>query len=40
VLLVTHDVEFAARYAQRIILLGDGGILADGTSREVLDGAL
>jgi energy-coupling factor transport system ATP-binding protein len=40
VLLVTHDVEFAARYARRVILLGDGGILADGNPRDILDGAL
>lgn len=40
VLLVTHDVEFAARFASRVVILGDGGILADGPGREVLDGSL
>lgn len=40
VVVVTHDVEFAARHAQRIILLGSGRVLADGPPQEVLDGAL
>jgi energy-coupling factor transport system ATP-binding protein len=40
VVVVTHDVEFAARHAQRVILLGSGGVLADGPPHEVLDGAL
>jgi energy-coupling factor transport system ATP-binding protein len=34
----THDVEFAAAFAQRIILLGDGVVIADGPAREVLSG--
>ncbi|NLT35436.1 MAG: energy-coupling factor ABC transporter ATP-binding protein [Gaiellales bacterium] len=40
VLLVTHDVEFAARFADRVVILGDGGIVADGPAGEVLDGSL
>ena len=35
-LLVTHDVEFAARTADRVLVLGDGGVLADGPVHEVL----
>ena len=34
----THDVEFAAEFAQRVVLLGDGVVIADGTAREVLSG--
>ncbi len=40
VLLVTHDVEFAARAATRVLVLGDGGVLADGPTDEVLNGSL
>jgi energy-coupling factor transport system ATP-binding protein len=40
VLLVTHDVEFAARCATRVVVLGDGAVLADGPAREVLNGSL
>ena len=40
VLVVTHDVEFAARCASRVLVLGDGGILADGPADEVLNGSL
>lgn len=38
--LVTHDVELAASVADRIIILGDRGVLADGPAAEVLDGSL
>lgn len=40
VLVVTHDVEFAARAATRVLVLGDGGLLADGPAEEVLNGSL
>ena len=40
VLVVTHDIEFAAACVRRVILLGDGGVLADGPVDEVLDGSL
>ncbi len=40
VLVVTHDVEFAARFATRVVILGDGRVLADGPTAEVLDGSL
>ena len=37
---VTHDVEFAARAATRVLILGPDGVLADGPPQHVLDGAL
>jgi energy-coupling factor transport system ATP-binding protein len=40
VLVVTHDVEFAARCATRVLVLGDGDVLADGPAAEVLNGSL
>jgi len=40
VVLVTHDVETAAEYADRVILLSEGEIVADGPKREVLSSAL
>ena len=40
VLLVTHDVEFAARCATRVVVVGDGGVLADGPAADVLNGSL
>ncbi|MGI8461187.1 MAG: ABC transporter ATP-binding protein [Solirubrobacterales bacterium] len=38
VLVATHDVEFAAGFADRVILLGDGITIADGPVAEVLSG--
>ncbi|MBV9607727.1 MAG: ATP-binding cassette domain-containing protein [Solirubrobacterales bacterium] len=38
VLVATHDPEFAAAFAQRVILLADGAVIADGTPSEVLAG--
>jgi energy-coupling factor transport system ATP-binding protein len=38
VLVVTHDVEFAATFAERVVLLGDAQIVADAPVREVLSG--
>jgi energy-coupling factor transport system ATP-binding protein len=38
VVVATHDVEFAARFADRVLLLADGRILADGVPGEVLAG--
>jgi len=40
IVVVTHDVEFAARTAGRVVVLGDGGVLADGDVHEVLHGSL
>jgi energy-coupling factor transport system ATP-binding protein len=36
VLVATHDPEFAAAFANRVILLADGGVIADGTPAEIL----
>jgi len=38
VLVATHDTEFAASFAQRVLLLADGALIADGPAREVLSG--
>jgi energy-coupling factor transporter ATP-binding protein EcfA2 len=38
VLIATHDVEFAAAFAERVVLLGDGVAIADGPAAEVLSG--
>jgi energy-coupling factor transport system ATP-binding protein len=38
VLVATHDPEFVAAFADRVILLGDGAPIADGSPREVLAG--
>lgn len=39
VVLSTHDVELAASLATRVIILGDGEIIAEGGPREVLAGS-
>jgi energy-coupling factor transport system ATP-binding protein len=38
VVVATHDVEFAARFATRVALLGDGVVIADGDADQVLSG--
>ncbi|HEU4906520.1 MAG TPA: ABC transporter ATP-binding protein [Solirubrobacterales bacterium] len=38
VVVATHDVEFAAAFAQRVVLLGDGVTIADGAATNVLSG--
>jgi energy-coupling factor transport system ATP-binding protein len=38
VLVATHDVEFAAGFSERVILLGEGVAVADGSSEEILSG--
>jgi energy-coupling factor transport system ATP-binding protein len=40
VVLATHDIELAARVATRVVVLGDGEVVADGPAREVLAGSL
>ena len=40
ILLATHDVELVAEVANRVTLLGDGRIVADGGPRTVLSGSL
>ena len=38
VIVATHDPEFAAAFAQRVVLLADGRVIADGRTSEVLCG--
>ena len=40
VVLVTHDLEFAAECCERVLLMGSGQVLADGDKREVLADSL
>ena len=40
VVLVTHDVETVAEYADRVVLLSEGRIVVDGNKRDVLSQAL
>ena len=38
VMIATHDTEFAASFADRVVLLGQGTVIADGAPSEVLGG--
>jgi energy-coupling factor transport system ATP-binding protein len=38
VLVATHDTEFASEFAQRVVLMGQGVVIADGPAAEVLAG--
>ncbi len=38
--IATHDVELAARVAARVVVLGDGEVVAEGKARDVLSGSL
>jgi energy-coupling factor transporter ATP-binding protein EcfA2 len=38
VVVATHDVEFGAAFAERVVLLGDGELIADGPVGEILSG--
>jgi len=40
VIMATHDVELAAACAERVILLGDGQVVVDGPTREVMTDSL
>lgn len=40
IVLATHDVELVAQVADRIVLLGDGEVVVDGPTREVMTGSL
>jgi len=40
IIMVTHDIEFAAEYADRVILMFDGRIVSEGSKREVLGGSV
>ncbi len=35
IVFITHDMPIVSQYARRIVLMGEGQILADGTTREV-----
>jgi len=35
-IIVTHDVEFVAECQPRIVLMAEGGIIADGTTKEIM----
>lgn len=36
IVLATHDVEFAARFADRVVVLAGGDVVSDGPARDVL----
>lgn len=38
IVIATHDVEFAAEFATRVVLLGAGDVVADGSPTELLSG--
>jgi energy-coupling factor transport system ATP-binding protein len=38
VVVATHDVEFAAEFAQRVVLMADGRVIADAHADEILAG--
>ena len=38
VVVATHDTEFAASFADRVVLLGEGIVIGDSTPGEVLGG--
>jgi len=38
VIVATHDTEFAALFADRVVLMGPGVVIADGTPAEILAG--
>lgn len=40
VVMVTHDVEFAAEYAWRVVIISDGRVICDGPKHEVLGSSL
>jgi energy-coupling factor transport system ATP-binding protein len=38
VIVATHDTEFASEFAERVVLMGQGVTIADGSAAEVLAG--
>jgi energy-coupling factor transport system ATP-binding protein len=40
ILLVTHDVEFVAACADRVVLLGDGEVVVDGPPADIMNDSL
>jgi len=39
VILVTHDMDFVTRYADRVLVLNDGSLVEDGSPREIFSQA-
>ncbi len=39
VVVATHDVELAAEVADRVMVLADGDVVADGSARDILSGS-
>lgn len=40
ILLITHDIELIAEFGERVLLMSEGKIVADGTKHEVLSNSL
>jgi len=40
ILLITHDVELIAEFGERVLLISEGNIVADGTKHDVLSNSL
>ncbi|MDX6669556.1 MAG: energy-coupling factor transport system ATP-binding protein, partial [Solirubrobacteraceae bacterium] len=38
VVVATHDVELVAMFAERVVMVGEGAVIADGPPRELLAG--
>jgi energy-coupling factor transport system ATP-binding protein len=38
VVVATHDVELVAMFAERVVMVGEGTVIADGPPRELLAG--
>jgi energy-coupling factor transport system ATP-binding protein len=37
-MVATHDTEFAATFAERVVLMGQGVVIADGAAAAILSG--
>ena len=40
IIMITHDIEIVAQYAQRVIMLGEGRIIADGEKHDILSNSI
>ncbi len=40
ILLITHDIELIAEFGERVLLISEGNLVADGTKHEVLSNSL
>ena len=38
IVLISHDIEFCAEFADRLLMFANGGVIAEGSPREVLSG--